>query len=69
MPAGIRLVAREVPSVAGLGADDLARRWLAAFSQAGLVEEFLDPLVGVVVPAFLSQLGPGLAGIGWIVGT
>jgi len=43
-------------------------RRLAAFSQAGLVEKFVDALVWVLYPAFLYQRGMDLPGIGWIVG-
>lgn len=39
-----------------------------AFSQAGLVEKFVDALVWVFYPAFLYQQGVSLAAIGWIVG-
>ena len=43
-------------------------RRLAAFSQAGLVEKFVDALVWVLYPAFLYQRGMDLPSIGWIVG-
>ncbi|MFN2349710.1 MAG: MFS transporter [Thioalkalivibrio sp.] len=43
-------------------------RRMAAFSQAGLVEKFVDALVWVFYPVFLYQQGLGLAGIGWVVG-
>lgn len=43
-------------------------RRLFAFSQAGLVEKFVDALVWVFYPVFLFQQGVSLAGIGWIVG-
>jgi len=43
-------------------------RRLAAFSQAGLVEKFVDALVWVFYPVFLYQQGLGLAAIGWVVG-
>lgn len=43
-------------------------RRLAAISQAGLVEKFVDALVWVMFPVFLYQKGVGLADIGWIVG-
>ena len=43
-------------------------RRLAAFSQAGLVEKFVDALVWVLYPAFLYQRGMDLPRIGWIVG-
>lgn len=41
---------------------------LFAFSQAGLVEKFVDALVWVFYPVFLFERGVGLASIGWIVG-
>lgn len=41
---------------------------LFAFSQAGLVEKFVDALVWVFYPVFLFEQGVGLAAIGWIVG-
>lgn len=44
-------------------------RRLAALSQAGLVEKFVDALVWVLYPAFLYQRGVDLPRIGWIVGT
>jgi MFS family permease len=43
-------------------------RRLAAISQAGLVEKFVDALVWVFYPVFLFQNGVDLPGIGWIVG-
>ncbi len=43
-------------------------RRMAAFSQAGLVEKFVDALVWIFYPVFLYQQGLGLAGIGWVVG-
>ncbi|WP_297527755.1 MFS transporter [Thiohalobacter sp.] len=43
-------------------------RRMAAFSQAGLVEKFVDALVWVYYPVFLYSRGLGLADIGWIVG-
>ena len=43
-------------------------RRLAAISQAGLVEKFVDALVWVFYPVFLYQRGIDLPGIGWIVG-
>ena len=43
-------------------------RRLAAVSQAGLVEKFVDALVWVMVPVFLRDHGVSLPGIGWIVG-
>ncbi|WP_018868526.1 MULTISPECIES: MFS transporter [unclassified Thioalkalivibrio] len=43
-------------------------RRMAAFSQAGLVEKFVDALVWVFYPVFLYQQGLSLAAIGWVVG-
>jgi MFS family permease len=43
-------------------------RRLAAVSQAGLVEKFVDALVWVIFPVFLFQRGASLPEIGWIVG-
>lgn len=43
-------------------------RRMAAFSQAGLVEKFVDALVWVFYPVYLYQQGLGLGTIGWIVG-
>ena len=43
-------------------------RRMAAFSQAGLVEKFVDALVWVFYPVFLFQQGLNLAAIGWVVG-
>jgi len=43
-------------------------RRLAAISQAGLVEKFVDALVWAIFPVFLYQRGVDLASIGWIVG-
>ncbi|MBC7183131.1 MAG: MFS transporter, partial [Marinobacter sp.] len=43
-------------------------RRMAAFSQAGLVEKFVDALVWVFYPVYLYQQGQGLGAIGWIVG-
>ena len=43
-------------------------RRLAALSQAGLVEKFVDALVWVFWPVYLHQRGVSLSGIGWIVG-
>jgi MFS family permease len=43
-------------------------RRLAAISQAGLVEKFVDALIWVIFPVFLYQQGIGLPDIGWIVG-
>ena len=39
-----------------------------AFSQAGLVEKFVDALIWVFYPVFLYQQGLSLANIGWVVG-
>lgn len=44
-------------------------RRMAAFSQAGLVEKFVDALVWVVYPVWLYQHGMSLPAIGWVVGT
>lgn len=41
---------------------------LAAISQAGLVEKFVDALVWVFYPVFLYERGVGLGEIGWIIG-
>jgi MFS family permease len=41
---------------------------LAALSQAGLVEKFVDALVWVILPVFLVARGASLTQIGWIVG-
>ncbi len=43
-------------------------RRMAAFSQAGLVEKFVDALVWVFYPVFLYQQGLSLPAIGWVVG-
>jgi MFS family permease len=43
-------------------------RRMAAISQAGLVEKFVDALVWVIFPVFLFQKGMDLASIGWIIG-
>lgn len=43
-------------------------RRLAALSQAGLVEKFVDALVWVFYPVFLYQKGMSLPQIGWIIG-
>ncbi len=39
-----------------------------AFSQAGLVEKFVDALVWVYYPVYFYQQGLSLAAIGWLVG-
>lgn len=43
-------------------------RRLFAFSQAGLVEKFVDVLVWVFYPVYLYQQGLSLSLIGWVVG-
>jgi len=43
-------------------------RRLAAVSQAGLVEKFVDALVWVILPVFLIARGVSLPDVGWIVG-
>ncbi|MGB8432865.1 MAG: MFS transporter [Burkholderiales bacterium] len=43
-------------------------RRMAAFSQAGLVEKFVDALIWVFYPVYLYGHGLSLAGIGWVVG-
>jgi len=43
-------------------------RRMAALSQAGLVEKFVDALIWVVYPVYLYERGLSLAGIGWVVG-
>ena len=43
-------------------------RRLAAISQAGLVEKFVDALVWVFYPVFLYQRGISLIDIGWVIG-
>lgn len=43
-------------------------RRLAALSQAGLVEKFVDALMWVIVPVFLVSKGASLPQMGWIVG-
>ena len=43
-------------------------RRMAALSQAGLVEKFVDALVWVFYPVFLYQQGLSLAQLGWVVG-
>ena len=44
-------------------------RRLAAISQAGLVEKFVDALVWVFYPLFLYRQGVSLTAVGWIIGT
>lgn len=44
-------------------------RRLAALSQAGLVEKFVDALIWVVLPVHLFAKGVPLPQIGWIAGT
>ena len=41
---------------------------MAAISQAGLVEKFVDALIWVFYPVYLYQHGLSLASIGWVVG-
>lgn len=41
---------------------------MAALSQAGLVEKFVDALIWVFYPVFFYQQGMSLAQIGWVVG-
>jgi MFS family permease len=41
---------------------------MAAISQAGLVEKFVDALIWVVYPVYLYERGLSLAHIGWVVG-
>jgi MFS family permease len=43
-------------------------RRMAALSQAGLVEKFVDALVWVFYPVFLYKQGLSLANIGWVIG-
>lgn len=43
-------------------------RRLAAFSQAGMVEKFVDALVWVIYPVWLYRQGLSLPAIGWVVG-
>jgi MFS family permease len=43
-------------------------RRLAALSQAGLVEKFVDALVWVIYPVFLYQQGLSLPQVGWVTG-
>jgi MFS family permease len=43
-------------------------RRMAAISQAGLVEKFVDALIWVFYPVYLYRHGLSLAGIGWVVG-
>ena len=42
---------------------------LTALSQAGLVEKFVDALVWVILPVYLTAKGASLTEMGWIVGT
>lgn len=44
-------------------------RRMAAFSQAGLIEKFVDALIWVIYPVWLYQQGFSLPAIGWIVGS
>ncbi len=41
---------------------------MAAISQAGLVEKFVDALIWVAYPVYLYERGLSLAHIGWVVG-
>ncbi len=41
---------------------------MAALSQAGLVEKFVDALIWVVYPVYLYERGVSLANVGWVVG-
>lgn len=43
-------------------------RRLAALSQAGLVEKFVDALVWVFYPLFLYRQGLSLPDVGWVIG-
>ncbi len=43
-------------------------RRMAALSQAGLVEKFVDALIWVVYPVYLYEHGLSLAHVGWVVG-
>ncbi|MES2406064.1 MAG: MFS transporter [Pseudomonadota bacterium] len=43
-------------------------RRMAAISQAGMVEKFVDALIWVFYPLFLYQHGLSLSSIGWVVG-
>ena len=43
-------------------------RRLAALSQAGLVEKFVDALVWVLYPVFLYRQGLSLPKVGWVIG-
>jgi MFS family permease len=42
---------------------------MAALSQAGLVEKFVDALVWIIWPIYLMQQGLSLPAIGWVVGS
>jgi MFS family permease len=42
---------------------------MAALSQAGLVEKFVDALVWIIWPVYLHQQGLALPAIGWVVGS
>lgn len=43
-------------------------RRLAAISQAGLVEKFVDALIWVIYPVFLYRRGLSLPEVGWVIG-
>ena len=42
---------------------------MAALSQAGMVEKFVDALVWIIWPIYLMQQGLSLPAIGWVVGS
>jgi MFS family permease len=42
---------------------------MMAFSQAGLVEKFVDALVWIIWPLYMNQKGLALPAIGWVVGS
>lgn len=63
-PAAARPTTAEVFALMSWG-----DRRLAALSQAGLVEKFVDALVWVMFPVFLRDRGSSLPEIGWIIGT
>ncbi|WP_332606042.1 MFS transporter [Acinetobacter sp. ESBL14] len=46
----------------------LTDKRLAAISQAGLVEKFVDALVWIIYPIFLFKAGLSLSQIGWVIG-
>ena len=63
-----RNVSREPSTIEVFAVMTWRDRRLAALSQAGLVEKFVDALVWVFYPLFLFQNGVSLPNIGWIVG-